>query len=386
MWRKYSLMFVFVMFLIVVTITSCKSDRSTPEQVRIVSTMTTTVTQRVTPTLPTTPTPTSLPSLRSLAEKHDFYVGTAIDPGWLYGEQDFANLVAREFNMLTPEVAMKWEVIHPERDYYDFRRGDQVVEFARLNNMLVRGHPLVWDLQLPSWVLKAYEEDRFSREEWIAILRGHVMTLAGHYRGQIYAWDVVNEAVTNEGTLRETIWLKTIGPQYIAMAFRWAHEADPYALLFYNDNGGEGMNAKSEAIYALVDGLLQDGVPIHGVGLQHHVWLDGPPTAEDLHANIQRLSELGLLVHITEMDVRIQYSDASEEVKLTKQAEMYQRVFSVCLEAPKCEAFVTWGATDRQSWIPGYTGQPDMPLLFDESYQPKPAYEAILKLLEESED
>jgi len=328
-----------------------------------------------------TSTPTPIPSLRNQVRKHNFYIGTAVDPGWLYGEQAFADLVSREFNMLTPEVAMKWEVIHPERDYYNFEPGDLVVEFAQQHGMLVRGHPLVWDIQLPGWVLDAYAENRFSRDEWIAILRGHIKTVAGHYRGQIYAWDVVNEAFADDGTLRDTIWLQTIGPEYIEFAFLWAHEADPYALLFYNDNGGEGMNVKSDAIYAFVSELQGKGIPIHGVGLQTHTGLGFPLAEQDIRQNIGRISDLGLRVHITEMDVRTQYSKASEEEKLALQAEMYRAVFKACLETPMCEAFVTWGATDRHSWIPGHTGQPDMPLLFDEQYQPKPAYHAIMELL-----
>ena len=327
-----------------------------------------------------TPTPTPAPSLRSEASKQHFWVGTAVDPSWLQ-ERTFADFVAREFNMLTPEVAMKWEIIHPGVDTYDFSEGDKINEFAQQNGMLIRGHPLVWDKQLPDWVLEADQEGALSRDEWKAILREHILTVAGHYRGQIYAWDVVNEAVADDGKLRNTIWLRNIGPEYIPLAFRWAHEADPYALLFYNDNGGEGINPKSNAIYALVNDLKEANVPIHGVGLQTHTALDGPPSTEELQENIQRLSDLGLRIHITEMDVRLQYSHASTEEKLAKQAELYKRVFQVCLQAPMCEAFVTWGATDRQSWIPSYTGQPDAPLLFDTNYQPKPAYWAIMGVL-----
>lgn len=335
------------------------------------------------PVLPSV-TPTPVPSLRTEVQEQNFWIGTAIDPAW-FDESSFAELLSREYNMLTPEVAMKWEVIHPTRDYYDFRRGDQVTSFARLNGMLVRGHPLVWDKQLPEWLTEAEGKNLFTREEWIEILRGHVMTVAGHFRGQVYAWDVVNEAIDEDGTLRDTIWLRTIGPEYILLAFRWAHEADPYALLFYNDNGGEGVNAKSNGIYALVNGLLLDGIPIHGVGLQMHTSLENAPSREELAANLDRLAELGLRIHITEMDVRVQNSTASEEEKLSQQAEIYGRVFEVCYQNPMCEAFVVWGATDRQSWIPGYTGNPDMPLLFDEDGKPKPAYQSIMQILQAQE-
>ena len=389
--RKISLipfMFVVTLGMLAFFAGGCKGEPSTNHLQRATAAETSTPVPTSTP-LPTstaTPTATPLPSLRREAKKYNFWIGSSFDAGWVSEDPLLVDMVTREFNMLTPEVAMKWEVIHPERDYYDFRRGDGVVDFARLNGMLVRGHPLVWDFQLPGWVLEAYEAERFTRDEWIDILRGHVKTVAGHYRGEIYAWDVVNEAIADDGSLRDTIWLRTIGPEYIAMTFRWAHEADPYALLFYNDNGGEGMNAKAQAIYELVDGLIKDGVPIHGVGLQMHVALGSAPSADELAQNIQRLSDLGLRVHITEMDVRLQYSSASEEQKLASQSEMYRRVFTVCLQAPGCEAFVTWGPTDRHSWIPGYTGHPDAPLLFDESYEPKPAYDAIMEVLQKGGD
>jgi len=334
-----------------------------------------------TPFQPATPEP----HLRQLADNQGFLIGTAIDYGGLVNDPRLVELVKREFNLLTPEVAMKFEVIHPQEDIYDFKRADQIIAFATQNGMLVRGHPLVWDLQLPSWVLEAYQGDALKPEEWKELLRDHIRTLVQHYRGQIYAWDVVNEAVAEDGTLRETIWVKTIGPEYIALAFQWAHEIDPQALLFYNDNGGEGLNPKSQGIYELVQRLLQEGVPIHGVGLQTHTYLNGPPAATELAQNIKRLGDLGLIVHITEMDVRIQYSSFSEEVNLDQQARKFAMVFQTCLKAPNCKAFVTWGPTDYHSWIPGHTGQPDAPLLFDKNYMPKPAYQAIIELLQKGQ-
>ena len=321
--------------------------------------------------------PTSAPTLRSLAQARGLWVGTAIDPGWLAGEPDYASLLGREFNAVTPENVMKFELIHPEPERYDFTGGDAVVAFAQTHGMLVRGHTLVWDSQLPDWVRRG----SFTRDEWKDLLREHIQTVVGHYRGQVAAWDVVNEALTDDGLLRDTIWLRAIGPEYIALAFQWTHATDPDARLFYNENGGEGMNRKSQAVYALVQGLLQAGVPIHGVGMQMHTWLGGRPSHEALAANLARLDRLGLEVHITEMDVRIQYSTLSKPEKLAGQAEKYSQVFAACIAAPNCKAFVTWGLTDRHSWIPGFTGHPDSPLLFDESGQPKPAYFAILNLL-----
>ena len=318
------------------------------------------------------------PALRDLAEKRGLWVGAAVAEGPLASDEDYAALLMREFNALTPENAMKFETVHPEPGRYDFSKADAIVAFAKKHNMVVRGHTLVWDNQLPGWV----REGSFTHDEWVALLREHILTVAGHYRGQVIAWDVVNEAFDDEGRLRDTLWLRALGPGYIAQAFEWAHEADPDAKLFYNDTGGEGLSLKSDAIYALVQGLLAEGVPIHGVGLQMHIWLDGPPSPEDLAANLQRLGDLGLEVHITEMDVRTQYSQASPAEKLEGQAEVYRRVLAACLNASNCKALVTWGLTDRYSWIPWFTGNPDVPLLFDENGQPKPAYRAVLDTLQ----
>jgi endo-1,4-beta-xylanase len=314
--------------------------------------------------------------MRLLATQRHLFIGAATDPGYLQNP-DASQLLAREFNMLVPEVAMKWEVIHPKPGGYDFLRGDALVTFARQHQMAVRGHVLVWDLQMPAWVTNG----EFSRQEWIQILCTHIKSVVGHYRGQIYAWDVVNEAVNQEGTLRNTFWMRKLGPEHIAMAFQWAREADPDAKLFYNDNGGEGLNAKSQGIYALVQGLQHTGVPIDGVGMQMHTALGSAPSTEDLSANMLRLDKLGLEIHITEMDVRIQNSTSNLQTNLAEQADNYREVLSVCLSASNCKAFLTWGLTDRYSWIPAFTGKPDAPLLYDKDGLPKPAYFAVVKLL-----
>jgi len=322
------------------------------------------------------------PGLRHLAEGRGLLVGASSAPSQWENPQ-YASLMTREFNLLTAENAMKWEVIHPAPEGYDFRQGDALVDYARANGLSVRGHTLVWDLQQPAWLLEA----QHTREEWIQILCRHIKTVAGHYRGQIYAWDVVNEAFQSNGELRDTHWLRAIGPEYIAMAFYWARQADPQALLIYNDFEAEGLNEKSDAIYSLVQGLQQQGIPLDGVGLQMHVWLWGPPTPAELRANMQRLAALGLQAHITEMDVRLQYSPDNETQELAAQAEIYQQAMQACLDTldplgqPACRVFTTWGLTDRYSWIPDYTGHPDAPLLFDKDAQPKPAYWAVYETL-----
>jgi endo-1,4-beta-xylanase len=166
------------------------------------------------------------------------------------------------------------------------------------------------------------------------------------------------------------------------MAFQWAREADPDALLIYNDFSAEGMNPKSQAIYVMTQSLLKMGIPIDGVGLQMHVFLDGPPTPQELAENMRRLADLGLQVHITEMDVRTYTSQAGPEEKMAAQAQVYRAALAACLQAPNCNVFVTWGLSDRYSWIPGYFKVADAPLLFDQNNQPKPAYQAVFEALQ----
>jgi endo-1,4-beta-xylanase len=315
------------------------------------------------------------PSLRELAAARDLRIGAAVGPEALRCEPAYAGVLGREFSILTTENALKFGPVHPARERYDFEAADAIVEFAEANDMLVRGHTLVWHTQQPAWL----EGAKWTRDELIEVLREHITTVVGRYRGRIAAWDVVNEAIEEDGSLRDTLWLRIIGPEYIDMAFRWAHEADPDALLFYNDYACEGLGCKSDAVYALVQGMLERDVPIHGVGLQTHLVLASPPGLEDVLANVKRLGDLGLLVHVTEMDVRMQGEPT--EAKLERQAQMYGEFLETCLEAENCTAFVLWGFTDRHSWIPGSNPGWGSALIFDESYQPKPAYEALREVL-----
>jgi endo-1,4-beta-xylanase len=270
---------------------------------------------------------------------------------------------------------MKFNTIHPSQNVYDFSQADAIVNFAKQQGMQVRGHTLVWHNQLPQWLTNG----NFTRDEMIAILKNHIMTVVGHYRGQVVAWDVVNEAVNDDGSLRDSIWLKSIGPEYMDMAFTWAHQADPQAQLFYNDYGNEDLGTKSNAIYALLQGMIKRGVPINGVGFQMHLSLNSSLRAQDIIANMKRLGDLGLSAHITEMDVKIQGTATNND--LATQAGIYRNMLQACLSASNCKAFVMWGFTDRYSWIPqAYPGY-GAALIFDNSYNPKPAYNALLDAL-----
>ncbi|MBN1285847.1 MAG: endo-1,4-beta-xylanase [Anaerolineae bacterium] len=312
-----------------------------------------------------------------------FYVGAAVRPDRIAGEPQYAETLAREFNMLVAENHMKMKFTQPRRGEFEFTAADAVVVFAQANDMAVRGHTLVWHLAVPGWVT----ERELSRGEAIDILHTHIDAVVRHFKGKVMAWDVMNEAIDHDDPtrLRETIWYRAIGPDYLDMIFRRAHEADPDALLFYNDYEAEGMNAKSDAVYELMKDLLARGVPLHGVGLQMHISVedfgpDKPLNAQTLAANIERLGALGLQVHVTEMDVRTPNEHAPEA--RARRTEIYREVFEVCLAQEACTAFLTWGFTDKYTWVPKFFEIPDAaPLLFDADYQPKPAYDAMVEAL-----
>ncbi len=322
--------------------------------------------------------PAAAETLRALAQAANIRIGAAVDIPTLNKDPAYAQLLAREFNLLTPENALKFSVVHPQRDRYDFSQADALLAFAEAHHMQVNGHVLVWHQQLPDWLTQGH----FSRDELKDILREHIQTLVTRYRGRIASWDVAAEAVAEDGRPRETFWSRGIGADYLALAFRWAHEADPQARLRYNDYGGEGGGAKSDGIYDLVADLRWQGVPISSVGLQMHVAIADAPRAADVRANMQRLAALGLEPDITEMDVMLK--QPSNAAALRAQAGVYRDMLQACLAVAQCRSFSTWGATDRYSWIPEFFPGQGTALLFDEEYRPKPAYYSIRRALKAS--
>lgn len=323
-------------------------------------------------------------SLRSLAEQRGILIGAAAAWRPICDDYAYRETLAEEFNFLTPENELKFGPLSAHRGAYDFCPAEALVDFAKANDMRVRGHTLLWHAMNPNWL----QEGNFNRNQALDLLEKHIFTVMGHFHQDIYAWDVVNEPIESTGELRDSFWMHTIGPDYIEYAFRWAHEADPSARLFLNDYGTEGLGEKSNCQYELLKDLLKRGVPVHGVGLQMHVALEpsatfsAPPCVAELFDAIKRLGELGLEVHITEMDVQVQNLACPVEERLQKQAEVFEQVLQTALRIPQFKAFTMWGFSDRYSWIPKFTGKPDAPLPFDEYYQPKPVYEAIYRALE----
>jgi len=351
-------------------------------------------------------------SLRKAAEQSGMLIGAAVRPAQL-SEPAYAATLANQFNLLEPENALKWDALRPDPQSFNFFQADQIVDFAARHNMKVRGHTLVWHQQNPAWLM----EGHFTSEQLAKLLETHIQTVVGHYRGRIFAWDVANEAFDEgdrTGKLRRTIWYDQPGiavasshePRaasnlarsepgarssqqaysYLAQCFRWAHEADPQALLFYNEAEAEEMNRKSDAIYAMVREFQSHGVPINGVGLQMHIGNLHPDVAS-ISANIGRFTALGLQVHITEMDVSLPVDangNASRE-DLEQQAEIYREIARACLSHKGCTAIQTWGFTDKYSWIGSHSKKTrGAALPFDRNYQPKPAHEALRQVLEQA--
>ncbi len=308
-------------------------------------------------------------TLRQLADKAGIKIGAAINMDVLPTDAAYRAAAQTEFSSVTPENVMKWEVIEPRRGEFNWTQADQLVAFAKANGQVVRGHTLVWHSQLPAWVT----EGNFSATELRTIMRDHIFAVLTHFKGQISQWDVVNEALNEDGTLRDSVWLRTLGPSYIADAFRFAHQADPSAKLFYNDYNVEGINAKSDAAYSMAQKLKSQGVPVQGLGMQAHFDIQyGYP---DVLSNMQRFARLGAEIAVTEADVR--FDLPADNIKLAAQAAAYDVLMDSCLLVSSCRSFTIWGISDRYSWIPGVFEGQGAALPWDENYNRKPAYETL---------
>lgn len=335
---------------------------------------------------------TQTATLRDAGTAENVIIGTAADPRHL-DEVPYATTLSTEFRQLEPENQMKFGPIHPrpgnDLSAYEFAPADQLVTFAQQHNMLVRGHCFVWHQQVAGWVTSGVASGKYGPAELNEILRSHISTVAQHYAGKVWAWDVVNEAFNDDGTLRSTVWYDAPGigfagksTGYIEQSFRWAHAAGPAAKLFYNDYDAETINAKSNAIYAMAEDFHSRGVPLDGIGFQAHLNLkfNDPRMLASFAANLKRFSDLGMEIHITELDVALGSNDA---LRLAAQAAVYRNVTAICLHTPSCRVLQTWGFTDKYSWIPGHSkGRQGWALPYDATYHTKPAYDSTLKTLQ----
>lgn len=327
----------------------------------------------------------NIPKLREAYQEH-FLIGAAVNPLTLETQRD---LLAYHFNSVTAENEMKFERLQPAEGEYTFEQADQMVAFAQTNGMEIRGHTLVWHNQTPRWMFEGRDGTPVDRNTLLARMKAHIDTVVSRYKGSIYAWDVVNEAVSDKDgeLLRPSPWLDIIGEDFIAKAFEYAHEADPDTFLFYNDYN-ESVPEKREKIYDLVKSLKEKDVPIHGIGLQAH-WNLEFPTLDHIRQAIERYASLGLMLHITEMDVSVfQHDDKRTDLKqpteemLHRQAERYGQMFQLFKEYRDCISSVTfWGAADDYTWLDHFPvkGRKNWPFPFDEEHRPKQAYWEIIQ-------
>jgi endo-1,4-beta-xylanase len=348
-------------------------------------------------------------SLKDLFKNH-FLMGAAINQSQIF-ERDIldVSLIKTHFNSITPENILKWEYVHPHKEKYEFDESDKYIDYGVKNKMFIIGHTLVWHWQTPKWVFSESGENKTDKltdkETLLRRMHDHIKTVVTRYKGKINGWDVVNEALDEDGNLRESLWFNIIGEDYITKAFEYAHEADPEAELYYNDYSLENIK-KREGAVRLIKNLQLKGIRIDGVGLQGHYKMDWPTTAQ-LDSTIKAFSDLGVKVMITELDIDVlpnvtnNYgADISLNVELQEKlnpyknglpdsvqqslAERYADLFDVFVKNSNTVSRITfWGVTDADSWLNNWPirGRTNYPLLFDRNGKPKPAYKAVTKIV-----
>ena len=327
-------------------------------------------------------------------------LGTAVRLDALRRDASYRDLFLGQYDALTPENEMKMALLQPQRGVYDFRAADDLVAFAKQHHKAIHGHALVWGLQLPLWLIDHGAIDDiglhlpplsvgppldaalgdlltnltgWDRSELLGIMLDHITTVMRHFGDDVPEWDVVNEPLDANGNLQNNVWRRFIGPDYIELALRAAHAANPRAKLFINEYAVEQPSAKRDGLLKLVSDLKARGVPLDGVGLQYHTHVQGFVDEATMRDTMQRLAALGVQVQITEMDVGTSILDGTTAQRLQRQAIAYGDAARACNAVTACTRFTTWGFTDRFSWL----GPGEMALPFDMQYRPKPAFEAV---------
>lgn len=310
-----------------------------------------------------------------LSDRVDFYLGTAVDLPNLLNNQDYSQIINNQFNSVTAENIMKPAYLHPSLNTYYWTEADQLADYCIANSKRLHGHTLIWHNQLPEWILN-YQG---STDDWENLLREHIFQIVNHFKGKVSSWDVVNEAFNDDGTLRNSIWKEKLGPSYIEKAFNYARQADPNAKLFYNDYSLAINPMKRTAVLNCLNSLKSKGTPIDGIGMQMHIFNSFPENNEISNA-INEIWKNDYLVHISELDISINpFSHAMQippEDELKRQAEKYLYIFKTYDNIPDQYKFgiTIWGVSDNVSWIRKFYNRDDFPLLFDDNYQPKPAF------------
>ncbi len=336
-----------------------------------------------------------------------FYVGAALNIEQISGKDPEAmDLVARQFNSITPENILKWEEVHPEPNVYNFEAPDQYVAFGEKHNMHIIGHTLVWFHQTPDWVFQDESGNPLTREALLERMKEHIFTVMGRYKGRIHGWDVVNEAIMADGSWRKCKWYEIIGEDYVEKAFEFARASDPDAELYYNEYDFE-YGPKTKGVIQLIQNLHAKGIRVDGVGIQGH-WFVDYPKLEVVEEYVTALSKLGVKLMITEMDVSVlpfypvdskvvplssfdaetqkkynPYPDSLPNTVQNDLAKRYADFFSLFLKHQGLFGRITfWAVHDAQTWRNYWpiTGRTDYPMLFDRHCQPKRAFEAVVKV------
>ncbi|SHK65707.1 endo-1,4-beta-xylanase [Maribacter aquivivus] len=351
----------------------------------------------------TTPEVEKEPTLKE-AFKSNFLIGSAVNDNLVSKKDSLGEqIVLTEYNTITPENSMKWTYMEPEQGKFEFETADKYIDFSTKNDIAFIGHNLVWHSQLAGWVEKIE-----SKEELSASLKNHVQTVAARYSGKIHGWDVVNEALNEDGTLRNSLFLKQLGPDYLINSFKWAQEADPKAELYYNDYNMTRQEKRAGAI-KLVKDIQASGARIDGIGMQAHWGLEDP-TLEEIETSILEYSDLGIQVMITEFDITVlpnpwdlegaevsQNFEGSEHMNPytkelpdsvnTQLAQRYKDIFSLFKKhSDKISRVTFWGINDGVSWLNSWPieDRTNYPLLFDREYNRKPAYYSVLEIAKDS--
>ncbi len=337
-----------------------------------------------------------------------FLIGTCLNGFQFMGKDSLAlDFAAKHFNTLTPENEMKWERIHPQPDVYNFVLADSMVAYGTRNNMFIVGHCLLWHSQVPQWVFQDSTGKAITRDALLARLKEHIFTVVGRYKGKVKGWDVVNEAVNEDGSLRKTKWLEIIGPDYVQKAFEFAHEADPQAELYYNDYNIE-LREKCAGVVTIIKALKDSGVKVDAIGIQGHWNLDKPDISE-IQESFDQYDALGCKVMITEFEISVipepegivgadiaqsaeyqdkmnPYKDGFPDSLQVVLAQRYKDMFELFVKNDDKVTRVTfWGLHDGYNWKNGWPipGRMNYPLLFDRDYKTKPAYDSVVKIVAE---
>ncbi|EXA44354.1 endo-1,4-beta-xylanase [Fusarium oxysporum f. sp. raphani 54005] len=316
--------------------------------------------------------------LHSLAQAAGLkYFGSAVDNGYL-SDAPYSKLAddVEEFGQLVPENGQKWETVEPKQGDFVYTTADVVPDLAKKNGQILRCHALTWHSQLPTWV----SSGAFSAEKLTEVIEAHIANVVEHYKGDCYAWDVVNEAIDDNAEWRDSVFSRTLGTDFLGISFKAARKADPAAKLYYNDYNLEQNGAKTDKAVELVKLLQKEGAPIDGVGFQGHLIVGQTPSRSELAATFKRFTDLNVEVAITELDIRHESVPASA-AELKTQGDEYADVVGACLDTKGCVGVTVWGITDKYSWIPGVFEGNGEALLYTDDYEKKPAWTSVSSLL-----